>query len=158
MISITDLISNYPLLHSLASSLSTLDLYHLALTCKTAYSFILSSSLTFKVLRRNCLCDGHGLADRQAFKGLYSMEYNSGRLHLGVITRRVYQDVPIEVRLFGLKCDQNQALPCRKCGVNICEECRYYPREQPLFPNRRPHLTDSGTSTNVMGLCAANAT
>lgn len=151
MISLARLISQYPVIQSLSSYLSTLDLYHLALTCKEFHSYILPSKTTFDVLRRNCLCDGHGLAERQACRGLYnpsSVNYSwNNKRHL------VWYDEPIEVRLYNVKCGETTALPCRKCGLNVCEECRYYPRERPRSANRRPHLNVLARSENVMCLC-----
>ncbi len=147
---LAQLLSNYPILQSFTSSLATLDLYHLGLTCKTIHSFILSSETKFNVLRRNCLCDGHGLAYRQAFTGLYSLKrrgYHWGR------ERHIWQDEPIEVRVYGTKCDECNSLPCCKCGVNVCEECRFYPREPQEYPERRPHLNQDWASHNVMCLC-----
>ncbi|KAI1090671.1 hypothetical protein F5B19DRAFT_316754 [Rostrohypoxylon terebratum] len=64
-------------------------------------------------------------------------------------------DREIEVRLFNLRCDEAGALPCRKCGVNICEECREYPRIPPMggFIDRRPHLNGPWISQTVICLC-----
>ncbi|KLO96971.1 uncharacterized protein FFNC_15076 [Fusarium fujikuroi] len=64
-------------------------------------------------------------------------------------------DEEIEVRLYNIKCDEAGALPCLKCGINICEECRCYPRAAPpnTHPNRRPHLRGSVQLDNIMCLC-----
>jgi hypothetical protein len=152
MIPLARLISEYPILQSLRSFVSSLDLFNIALTCKANYVFILSSKRLFNTLRQQSLCDGHGLAERQAFTGLYSLEhrqYNFGG------KRHIFLDEPIEVYLYNLKCDEAEALPCRKCGINVCEECRYYSREPPPKgdPRRRPHLNASWQSENVMCLC-----
>jgi hypothetical protein len=152
MIPLAQLISEYPILLSLSPFVSALDLLNIALTCKANYLYIASSKRIFNVLRRQSLCDGHGLAERQAFAGLYSLEhrhYNWGG------ERHIWQDEAIEVYLYNLKCDEAAALPCCKCGINICEECRYYPREPPHkgYPTRRPHLNSPWQSENVMCLC-----
>lgn len=140
-----ELIGSYPILSSLARQISTIDLFHLALTCKTAHSYILQSPKIFKVLTRQSLCDGRGLYQRQNFLGLYDhREY------------RYSGDRPVEVRLWALKCDAANALPCLKCGVNICEECRYMDREGLLsgrlsrwpFPEHR-----SAQHENYMAFC-----
>jgi hypothetical protein len=85
MATITDVLSQHPILASLAPFLSTLDFYHLGLTSRTHYAYILSSRRVFDVLRRQCLCDGGGLRKRQDFAGLYSLKGRSyvwGRLVL----------------------------------------------------------------------------
>ena len=118
MASLTTLISQHPILCALSSFLSTLDLFNLALTDSTHYLHILSSQAIFNALCRHSLCDGRGLTKRQEFTGLYSLErrgYNWGG------RRKIWQDEPIEVRLYGTKCDETGALPCRKCGIRICE-------------------------------------
>ncbi|RSL63233.1 hypothetical protein CEP54_005328 [Fusarium duplospermum] len=148
---LTNLISSYSILTTLSSWISALDLYHLALTNRRHHSFILSSPQIFKVLTRQSLCDGRGLADRQEFRGLYKIyDFDKGS---GIIRR----DEPVEVRLYNLKCDEAGALPCVKCGVNVCEECRYYPRTAPSGrkrdPQRRPHLNASFQIGAVMCLC-----
>jgi len=153
MSSLTTLVSRHPILHALASFLSTVDLFHLALANRTHYSHILASRATFDTLRCDCLCDGRGLAKRQQFLGKYSLERRS---YVWGKERKIWQDEPIEVGLYNTKCDEVGALPCRKCGINICEECRYYQREPSRyrFNGRRPHLNASLQICNVMCLCA----
>lgn len=146
------LVAQYTILTNIASFISTLDLLHLAQTSKSIKSYILPSQRVFDVLKRQCICDGHGLKDRQAFEGLYSLRrrhYRWGH------ERRIWQDEPIEVQVYGAKCDTSDTLPCRKCNVNVCEECRYYPREQPdpRYPERRPHLNAAWQNENLMCLC-----
>lgn len=118
MATFTALIAQYPVLQKVSSFLSTVDLFNLALTNRTHYSYILHSRSGFDTLRRDCLCDGSGLAKRQDFVGLYSLEHRSynwgGR-------RKVWQDEPIEIQLYGTKCDDAHVLPCRKCSINVCE-------------------------------------
>ena len=120
MATLTTLIARHPILRTLSSFLSTLDLFYLALTNRTHHSYILASRATFDALRRDCLCDGGGLAQRQNFAGLYSLKYRSYVWGKG---RKIWQDEPIEVRLYATKCDEAGALPCQKCGINICEVC-----------------------------------
>ena len=116
--SLTALISRYPTLEKLSSFLSTVDLFNLAITNRTHYSCILLSRNTFDILRRDCLCDGSGLAKRQNFVGLYSLER---RPYIYGDRRKIWQDEPIEIRLYGTKCDNARALPCRRCSINVCE-------------------------------------
>ncbi|KAF7548779.1 hypothetical protein G7Z17_g6825 [Cylindrodendrum hubeiense] len=147
---LTDIISSYAILPTLASWLSTLDLYHLALTNRANFSYILASPNIFKSLSRHCLCDGRGLAKRQEFRPPYNLEsYN----YIWGSGRKIHNDEPIEVRLYNLKCDEAGALPCVKCGINLCEECRYYPRERPERAERRPHLNAAFQLTYIMCLC-----
>ncbi|SPJ78305.1 uncharacterized protein FTOL_06694 [Fusarium torulosum] len=149
---IADLISSYSILTCLAPWLSTRDLYNLGLTSRSAYAYIHSSSKIFKSLSRQCLCDGRGLATRQAYTGPYHLRRTPGRLD---INPQLEGDEEIEVRLYNVKCDEACALPCMKCDINICEECRCYPRAAPAtaYPNRRPHLRGSYQLDNIMCLC-----
>lgn len=129
MESLTTLVSQYPILCNLASFLSTLDLFHLALTNTTHYAHILASRPVFAALRRDALCDGSGLRKRQDFVGSYSLEH---RKYQWGHQRKIWQDEPIEVRLYGTRCDATGALPCRKCGINVCEVLA--PTGKPYFP------------------------
>ncbi|KAF5667136.1 hypothetical protein FHETE_5839 [Fusarium heterosporum] len=149
---ITDLISSYAILSSLAAWISTRDLHNLGLTSRSAYTYIHSSKKIFKVLSRQCLCDGRGLAKRQAYAGPYRNTQRPGRRD---INAHLIGDEEIEVRLYNVKCDEAGALPCLKCEVNICEECRCYPRAAPAnaYPNRRPHLRGSYQLENIICLC-----
>ncbi|RSL74006.1 hypothetical protein CEP53_000566 [Fusarium sp. AF-6] len=114
---LTNLISSYSILTTLSSWISTIDLYHLALTSRTHHSFILASPQIFQVLTRQSLCDGRGLADRQEFRGLYKIyDFDKG-------SKIIQRDEPVEVRLYNLKCDETSALPCVKCGVNLWCMC-----------------------------------
>ncbi|KAM0492782.1 hypothetical protein ACHAP8_009634 [Fusarium lateritium] len=149
---IVDLISSYTILSSLAPWLSTLDLHNLSLTSRSAYTFIHSSGTIFGFLSRQSLCDGRGLAARQAFKGSYHRNPMPGRWD---INPHIVGDEEIEVYLYNVKCDEAEALPCIKCGINVCEECRCYPRAAPATarPNRRPHLRGNFELDNIMCLC-----
>jgi hypothetical protein len=166
MTPLTDLLSSYPILLTLSSFISTLDLYHLALTSKAHHNLILESPQRFQKLRRRCLCTGHGLADRQNFRGHYALDGHGGWRYQGYKNRQINRDEPIEIQLFNLKCDEAGALPCVRCGINVCEQCRCYDREELLnlgmyrgdsgarpVGERRPHLTASATLRNVMCLC-----
>lgn len=117
--------AQYPILSCLSSWVSTLDLLHLALASKHFYDHILASNLAFNHLKRTALCDGRGLRRRQHFQPPYAIIRNFPIRG----APKCLNDEPIEVRLWALKCDEAGALPCRKCGINICEECRWYVRE-----------------------------
>ncbi|CAF3456928.1 unnamed protein product [Fusarium graminearum] len=150
--SIVDLLSSYSILSSLAPWLSTLDLHSLSLISRSAYTYIRSSETIFNFLTRQSLCDGRGLAVRQAFQGLYHQSPMPGRWD---INPHLSGDEEIEVYLYNVKCDEAQALPCIKCGINVCEECRCYPRAAPpnARPDRRPHLRGRFELDNIMCLC-----
>ncbi|KAI1475093.1 hypothetical protein F4774DRAFT_398384 [Daldinia eschscholtzii] len=144
-----DLIGQYPILTTIASYVSTLDLYSLGLSCRKFHAYILSSPEVFDVLRRDCLCDGRGLLQRQ------NWDYNAAKHKWSRISRSLWGDEEIEVKLFAVKCDEANALPCLKCGINICEECRAYPRTPPANETRRPHFNRTHTADNIMCLCDA---
>ncbi|KAI8170285.1 hypothetical protein K4K49_004969 [Colletotrichum sp. SAR 10_70] len=99
--SLANLISSYPILSSLTQYVSTLDLYHVALTSRSNHASILGSSVIFDRLKRLCLCDGRGLARRQNFTGPHRIHYWKLKLKQ---EPRIDFDEPIEVRLFNLKC------------------------------------------------------
>ena len=150
MHALTDLLTHYPILTSLSSYISTLDLYHLASANRACRSHIQPSQARFDVLKRSALCDGRGLAMRHSFSGPYRLPESSMRWGVG---RENTRDTPIEVRLWNKTCDEAGALPCIKCNINICEECRYYPRERPEDFVRRPHLNSCFQAANIFCLC-----
>lgn len=119
MSDIVSLLSQYEVLKFTASHLSTLDLFHLGFSNTHLYGLILKSKTFFKLLTSHNLCDGRGLKARQQFKGLYALHpedhLNNNR------EREPRYDEEIEVRVWNLKCDSTNALPCLKCNVNICE-------------------------------------
>ncbi|CAG9945745.1 unnamed protein product [Clonostachys rosea f. rosea IK726] len=147
---LTDLISSYAILPTLATWMSTVDLYNLALTNRTHYSHILGSPTLFKKLRRLCLCDGRGLVKRQNFQRPYYTNRGAGEW---TRNSHLYSDEEIEVKLYNAKCDEGGALPCVKCGINVCEECRYYLRARPSYKTRRPHVDSARQISNIMCLC-----
>ena len=113
------LLSQYELLQRTAQHLSILDLFHVALTCHELHTVILDSPLVFNKLKRLSTCDGRGLIKRQTFTGLHK-PYNST---IEGHARMARYDEEIEIRVYNLKCDAYNALPCLKCGINICEVC-----------------------------------
>ncbi|VUC34802.1 unnamed protein product, partial [Clonostachys rosea] len=147
---LTDLISSYAILPTLATWVSTVDLYHLALTNRAHYSHILGSPTLFKKLRRFCLCDGRGLIRRQNFQSPY---YSNPKAGEWTRSPHLCSDEEIEVKLYNAKCDEAGALPCVKCGINVCEECRYYLRARPSYQTRRPHVDRARQISNIMCLC-----
>lgn len=97
--------------------MSTLDLFHLALTCSEYYRVIRTPDEIFHRLKRLALCDGRGLIERQEFKRLHAP---SGSDHWSGNRTAVY-DEELEVQVWNRKCDAANALPCLRCQVNVCE-------------------------------------
>lgn len=129
------LISQYEILERIASHISTLDLLNLSLTCLDLHRPIRKSEAIFERLKRVAICDGRGLKVRQEYKGLHSNPISffgaevsrSLRFKIpGRLTVEKY-DEELEVRVWNLKCDAVNALPCLKCGVNVCEVCDAFP-------------------------------
>ncbi|KJX92089.1 hypothetical protein TI39_contig5925g00003 [Zymoseptoria brevis] len=162
MSSLPDLLSQYPILTSLSEFVSTLDLHHLALTSQACRAPIEQS---FETLKRNCLCDGRGLAQRKTFSGpstesrihrpLSSLTYRKLPPYFDTCVAYHWPHAPIEVRLWNTVCDTTDTLPCQQCGINICEECRVYNREDVHLeqPQRRPHIDDHHQVSYTFGLC-----
>lgn len=121
MVDLLFIFSQYGLLKSTAQYLSLLDIFNLALASKSFHALILDSTPVFDQLKRVALCDGRGLKQRQGFCGFY--EPRPGMWQWGKNGRRPHHDEEIEVRLWNLKCDECSALPCVKCGINVCEVC-----------------------------------
>jgi hypothetical protein len=95
MANLIALLHQYETLTAVASFLSTIDLFHLALTKSELYTLILKSEHIFN---RLVLCDGRGLEARQEFKGLYKVDAkycSSGNAG----SRKVRYDEELEVRL-----------------------------------------------------------
>lgn len=147
-----NLINRYPILNSLASELSTLDLSHLGLVCKAYHNFILASPSIWAKLSSQSRCDGNGLRHRQDLTGPYELSPYAYGYRKN--ERELLQDEEIEVRLYNRRCHDDDTLPCCKCGINVCEECRYYPRV-PKYPcaERRPHLNSIHSQQNIICLC-----
>lgn len=128
--SLSDLLALYPIPSALSKQVSTIDLYNLARTCRALHTHIKPGTHLFKALCRQSFCDGKGLEARKQFREpLYTQLYY-GFVHT------VMHDEAIEVRLFAQKCDEANALPCRRCGINICEGCRVWDREVNFLPIR----------------------
>ncbi|KAF6804205.1 hypothetical protein CPLU01_16071 [Colletotrichum plurivorum] len=117
---LSDHIASYPGLETLAKYVSAYDLFHLGITSQSNHANIIASRRLFERLRRLCICDGLGLAMRKNFVGPYESKRPWPPYHR--------TDDPIEVQLYNLKCDTADTLPCVRCGVNVCEECRDYLR------------------------------
>ncbi|CZR69082.1 uncharacterized protein PAC_18983 [Phialocephala subalpina] len=155
MSNLLSLLSQYTLLTGTAKYLSTLDIFHLALANSECYGIILQSAPVFNRLKLTALCDGTGLTARQEFRGPYALgpkDFTWGRTG-----RRPHYDEELEVRVWNLKCDAANALPCLSCGINVCEECRYVPRvrDTKRGSHRRPHNEPTASSYNVICYCTA---
>ncbi|CAG8959342.1 hypothetical protein HYFRA_00013113 [Hymenoscyphus fraxineus] len=104
------LVGWYPIIEQITQHLSALDLYRLATACTELYAMVPFNK-----------CDGKGLLARQNFEGIYKLAQMKMR-HRNHKLRPVY-DEELEVRVWNLKCDAMNALPCVKCGIYVCEVC-----------------------------------
>lgn len=142
MFNLKNLLSQYELLVITASHLSTVDLYRVALTCSELQELILKPRETFNGLKRYALCDGAGIKARQNYRLPRPDWYDP------------CPETEIEVHIFNLECDNTERLPCIKCGINVCEECRSYPRLGDGYgPCRLPHYSVNGELENVICYC-----
>ena len=145
MLDLIRLLSQYELLRVTAQHLSALDLYNLALTSSTFYDLVRTPDVKFQALRKHCLCDGRGVKARRKYKGdhdsftIFKYDYNIGSHNSN------------------LRCLESETLPCTKCGLNVCEECRDYPRtvDQSYGPCRRPHANTPFQTENIVCYCEA---
>lgn len=151
--SVTIVFTAYPILKSLASSLTPKDLYHLARTNRLHFSSILGSKELFQALRRQCICDGRGLQwrrDSQASTQYLWPYWVTGDEYEAYAAR-------MRARVGRAECGESKSFPCFKCGINVCEECRDYPREEAYHPRffgyPRPHLDAAYQPKNIMYLC-----
>ena len=119
MSSLFSLLSQYNILTKTAEYLSTLDLLHLGLANSSFHAVILHSTPIFNRLKLTALCDGTGLTARQNFQGIYyalrPQDFVMGK------GRKAHYDEELEVRVWNIKCDAANALPCLSCGINVCE-------------------------------------
>ena len=158
---LVQVLSQYQLLELLANYVSTKDLYHLGRTCSELFSCIVKPANTFTRLKRVSLCDGSGLKARQnydspLYNGLQSLGIMNWRLMPGQRRRSCHCQEEVEVRVWGKNCDEVNALPCVKCGINVCEECRYVPRIRSTSGYdvpRRPHFNRTQEISNIVCYC-----
>jgi hypothetical protein len=129
---IVDLISSYTILSSIAPWLSTLDLHNLSLTNRSAYTSIHSSDKIFNFLARQSLCDGRGLAVRQAFKGSYHPNPMPGRWD---INPHLSGDEEIEVYLYNVKMPMlsTRRSPNRSSQSQTAPERKFRARQHHVF-------------------------
>lgn len=139
MFDLISLCSQYELLALLGQNLTTIDLYHVALTGSDLYDIILRSTKTFNQLKRNALCDGSGLRNRLA----------TGSDDFG------FQQ---DARLPNAECNETIGYSCLKCGINVCKECRVIPRIGPFgrviyIPYKEPFVTPDSEFHNIICYC-----
>jgi hypothetical protein len=141
------LFSQYRILESTSHWLSTRDLFNVSLVCRDLHAVLIGSPEVFDHLKRYALCDGSGLKARQSYSGRYKSR--SG-------CRCCNNAEEVEVRVYRTQCDEAGALPCIKCGINVCEECRFVPRfKQDLRSFPTPHLNDTYQLQNIVCYCDA---
>ena len=150
---LTSILSIYPVLSTLSRFISTLDLFNVSLTSKICQTYIQPGSDIFKVLCRESLCDGRGLAARQNFcKPFYGPCNERDKTPPRPM---IHDDDQIEVNVWAQRCDEVNALPCRRCGINICEECRCLHRVALKTGRlqRVPFPDDNGEHQNFFAQC-----
>lgn len=179
-LSLTNIISPYPVLVTLSSWLSRVDLFNLSLTNRSHLECILASSSVFKTLCRHSLCDGRGLAGHRQYYGECAIRIAKPveKYAAESRSRQCFErwDNSIIERLSHFEnavCDEAGPLPCIKCDVNICNVCRYCKPHQlklcswlwaaltdtaPKTPPRnkaarRPHYDSEDDPRNIFFLC-----
>ena len=118
MANIITLLRQCELLKRMANFLSTIDLFSLALANSELYTLIRKLEPIFNRLKSVALCDGHALRMRQEYQGIYELRPEDFKWEKGSKARYVEE---LEVRVWNLKCDSINGLPCLKCEVNVCE-------------------------------------
>lgn len=157
-VELADLTALYPVLSILSIYISQLDLYHISRTCKACHSYVAPGSDLFTALCRESLCDGRGLQARKTFRApLYERRNVRHKRYDGTWERpMIHFDEPIEICLDAKQCDQSDVLPCLKCGINICEECRVLDRASLAdgWLPRLPFPHPNGEDSNFYALCS----
>ena len=142
---LTDLMSQYPILLSLAGNLSTLDIINLGLTSRTTWHHLSAPKRPY-LLR----------------KGVVKTSLRCEGLHIQPRPQSPHQETP-----YVLPCASSQFVPvkrCECCGVAVCEVCRYIflfagpttrAKVDTLLPrpaaSTQPEAPCSHTRTNAVG-------
>lgn len=111
MSNLLSILSQYSILTTTAQYLSTLDLFHLGLANSELHGIILQSTPLFNNLKLTALCDGRGLIERQEFIGVYALVHPDDFVW-GRTGKRAHYEEELEVRVWNIKCDLVNALPC----------------------------------------------
>lgn len=134
MSKITDILVHYPILCSVASNLTTLDLFHLASASKLTAEICQLKHATFENLKRNTVCDGSG-AQAKCVWDCYLLD-SAYECPLDTILRRLRTLVRAEMdygtcyrmfradywyRLSQGKCLRMDPRPCLKCNIMVCD-------------------------------------
>ncbi|KAI9821265.1 MAG: hypothetical protein M1827_004001 [Pycnora praestabilis] len=126
MADFVDIVTEMPsVLQLLASNLTTIELFHLALTSKDLWQAIGASAPVFSTLKALTLCDGSGVAARK-----------SRDEALTGASRNRNPDVLYNAA--ALQCLKDDNVACVKCEKRVCNECRHHIRyrqdyHQPLM-------------------------
>ena len=114
MAKLVDVTSQYGMLRIVASELTTVELFNLARTSKTLWTTLDPQSLHFKSTKSLTQCDGLVVARRLAND---KKEVSLREIYGPYISRRYDKIIGIKA----LSCLGREALPCVRCGVNVCE-------------------------------------
>ena len=98
---ITKVLSQYELLQSVCSTLSSADIIHLAATCREHRTYIASNQTTFTKLLSSARCDGRGIVAQARVFGYWNGDPSK---------------VPSIVQCLGA-----EVKPCTLCGAQVCD-------------------------------------
>lgn len=129
MLQITDILVHYPILCSVVTNLTTLDLFHLASTSKLTAEIFRLKHATFDDLKRNTVCDGSGARAKWALDSAYEFPNDTILQGLGTLVRAkldhgaCYRMFSADYlyRLSQGKCLQMNPRPCSKCNIMVCD-------------------------------------
>jgi hypothetical protein len=98
---ITKVLSQYELLQSVCSSLSSADIIHLAATCKEHWTYIASSKTSLTNLLSTSRCDGRGVVAQARVFGYWQGDPSSAPSYA--------------------QCLDAETKPCTSCGAQVCD-------------------------------------
>lgn len=166
-------LSLYPIVSTLVGHLRYRDLIQLTLASRRTYAVLFTSPSYFEALKRACGCNGYGVLARQSWEwiGEYpsasaeeqaEIEASQGLLHSRCGTNMMNRTDPVILK--GRQASDRAVCQvvgrrCEKCGINVCEECRFFPRiiSQPFCKphGNRPIFFHGYSKEVVTAMCAS---
>lgn len=98
---ITKVLSQYELLQSIRTNLSSADIIHLAATCKEHRTCITSSKAVFAHLQSTARCDGRGIVAQARVFGYWDGDPTNAPANS--------------------QCLDTNVKPCTSCGAHVCD-------------------------------------
>jgi len=141
-------LTQYDILRRLASNLTSVDLFCLATTSKTAWTSIKNTDDSWKNLTNKALCDGYGVRYRTEvirpalLRQLHDLTYDAPLQDCGAVS--------------GNDIETN---PCVRCQRAVCDECRIhavYCAQLKYIP-ANSDTRDTDTDTDISGYLCAHA-